>query len=92
MYAIRSYYAQFVKPIVKCNLQTTVAEAASLMDRKKMNLIFIADNDKMLGVVDDSDLRKRVLAKDKDGKSLLVEVMTVITSYSIHYTKLYEPV
>lgn len=68
--------SQFVKPIVKCNLQTTVAEAASLMDRKKMNLIFIADNDKMLGVVDDSDLRKRVLAKDKDGKSLLVEVMT----------------
>lgn len=68
--------SQFVKPIVKCNLQTTVAEAASLMDRKKMNLIFIADNNKMLGVVDDSDLRKRVLAKNKDGKSLLVEVMT----------------
>jgi len=68
--------SQFVKPIVKSNLQTTVAEVASLMDRKKMNLIFIADNDKMLGVVDDSDLRKRVLAKDKDGKSPVVEVMT----------------
>ncbi|WP_320040870.1 DUF294 nucleotidyltransferase-like domain-containing protein [uncultured Desulfobacter sp.] len=68
--------SQFVKPIVKSNLQTTVAEAALLMDRKKMNLIFIADNDKMLGVVDDSDLRKRVLAKGKDGKCPLVEVMT----------------
>ncbi|WP_287125464.1 DUF294 nucleotidyltransferase-like domain-containing protein [Desulfobacter sp.] len=68
--------SQFVKPIVKANLQATVAEAASLMDRKKMNLIFIADRDKMLGVVDDSDLRKRVLARDKDGKCLLVEVMT----------------
>ncbi len=68
--------SQFVKPIVKTNLQTTVAEAASLMDRKKMNLIFIADDDKMLGVVNDSDLRKRVLAKNKDGKSPLVDVMT----------------
>ena len=68
--------SQFVKPIVKSNLQTTVAEAASLMDRKKTNLIFIADNDKMLGVVNDSDLRKRVLAKNKDGKTLLVDVMT----------------
>ncbi|WP_321495323.1 DUF294 nucleotidyltransferase-like domain-containing protein [uncultured Desulfobacter sp.] len=68
--------SQFVKPIVKSNLQATVTEAASLMDRKKTNLIFIADNDKMLGVVNDSDLRKRVLAKGKDGKSLLVDVMT----------------
>ncbi|NDY70560.1 hypothetical protein DO021_02595 [Desulfobacter hydrogenophilus] len=68
--------SQFAKPIVKSNLQTTVTEAASLMERKKMNLIFIADNDKMLGVVNDSDLRKRVLAKGKDGKSPVVEVMT----------------
>jgi len=68
--------SQFVKPVVKTNLKATVAQAASLMDRKKMNLIFIADNDTMLGVVDDSDLRKRVLAKDKDGRCPLVDVMT----------------
>jgi len=68
--------SQFVKPLVKSSLHTTVAQAAALMDRKKMNLIFIADNDKMIGVVNDRDLRKRVLAKNRDGTSPLVDVMT----------------
>jgi PAS domain S-box-containing protein len=84
--------SQFVKPIVKCNLQTTVAEAAALMDRKKMNIIFIADNDKMLGVVNDSDLRKRVLARGKDGNSPLVEVMTSPIVCILNTSLLYEVV
>ena len=84
--------AQFVKPIVKTNLKTTVAQAAALMDRKKMNLIFIADDDNVLGVVNDSDLRKRVLAKNKDGRSLLVEVMTSPIIWIANTALLYEVV
>lgn len=66
----------FVRPFVQCTLDTTVGEAAALMTRNRQHIIFIAENNRIIGVLNDSDLRVRVLAKGMDAAVRVAEVMT----------------
>ena len=66
----------FVKEIVKCNLNTSIGEAVRLMTRKKQKILFITQDDKIIGVVNDSDLKYRVLAKDYNINLPVSNIMT----------------
>ncbi len=66
----------FVKDLVQCNIDTNVQEAALLMTRKHADALFISQNNDIIGIVTDSDLRTRVLAS-KEKLSLSVgKIMT----------------
>ncbi|MBT4729590.1 MAG: PAS domain-containing protein, partial [Bacteroidetes bacterium] len=51
----------FIKSFIKCDINHTAYIAAELMSRKKKNVIFVAQDDLIIGVVNDSDLRQRIL-------------------------------
>lgn len=52
-----------IEPMLKCDLNDSIAHAATIMTRKSQDIIFIANKDELLGVVNDHDLRVRVLAE-----------------------------
>ncbi|OCC22454.1 hypothetical protein MB02_16955 [Croceicoccus estronivorus] len=53
-----------------------IADAAKLMADKDVSTLPICDGTRLVGILTDKDLRRRVLAKDVDVNSPLVEVMT----------------
>ena len=66
----------FIKELIKCDIETSVQSAALTMTRKKQDIIFITQNDNIIGVVTDSDLRSRVLAKKIDPTGSIGQIMT----------------
>jgi signal-transduction protein with cAMP-binding, CBS, and nucleotidyltransferase domain/F0F1-type ATP synthase membrane subunit b/b' len=66
----------FVKELIKCNIETSVHNVALTMTRKNQDVIFITQNDNIIGIVTDSDLRSRVLAKNIDPASSVAQIMT----------------
>ncbi len=71
---------QPIKPlivdIVKCSIDTTIHDVAMLLTRKKRNVLFVQKNDAIIGVVNNSDLTRRVLAKNLDTQKPVIEIMT----------------
>ena len=53
------------KKIVKCTIDTSIQDAVKLMIRKKINILFIQKDKDIIGVVNNSDLKKRVLAENR---------------------------
>ena len=66
----------FLKGMVSCSMETSIAEAARIMSKKQVDVIFVHNKGKIIGVVNDSDFRKRVLANGIDSESEIVQVMT----------------
>lgn len=62
---------------VCCNLTDTVRDAAEIMSANQSKLICIKENEDVIGVLTDADLRSRVLAK---GEALDKPVYSVMTS------------
>jgi len=62
--------------VVRCSINTPIHEAARLMTRKKRNALFIHNDDEIIGIINDSDLKKRVLAKNLDVQKPVMEIMT----------------
>ena len=99
MYAIRSYYASS-----SFLLETQLKEGIVYGDRNYCNfwgyetlaLIPLKFEDKRQGLIQFNDTRKGVFSKELieylEGIALQIGIAIVITSYSIHYTKLYDPV
>lgn len=71
---------QPIKPLIndvkKCQVGTSIREAALFMARKKRNLIFISQGDEIIGVINNNDLKKRVLAAGIDPGTPVIEIMT----------------
>ena len=71
---------QSIKPlihdIIKCTVDTSIYDAASLMTRKKKNVLFVYKDSEIIGVINDSDLKKRVLATNLDTQRSVLEIMT----------------
>ena len=71
---------QPIKPLIndvtKCQVGTSIQEAALLMTRKKRNLIFVSQGDEIIGVINNNDLKKRVLAAGIDPGTPVIEIMT----------------
>jgi signal-transduction protein with cAMP-binding, CBS, and nucleotidyltransferase domain len=80
----------FIKPFIKCSFETTISEAAAYMSRKKQNIIFVNQDKNIIGVINDSDLRQRVLANELDTKVPVSQVMTAPVKSIKDNTLLYE--
>ena len=65
-----------IKEILKCPADKSIQEAASLMTRKNRKVLFIHQDNTIIGVINDSDLKKRVLAKNLDTQKPVIEIMT----------------
>ncbi len=66
----------FVKDILKCSVDTSIHQAAVLMTSKKRNVIFIHNDHEIIGVVNNNDLKKRVLAENVSATKSAMEIMT----------------
>jgi len=81
-----------ITDLVKCDLNTSISEAAKLMARKKQNVLFICQDQKIIGVVNDSDLRNRVLASGLNIDLPVVEIMSAPVKSIPENALLYEAV
>ena len=70
---IRSY----IREIITCGMSATIREAAALMTRKTRDVIFVQQNNQIIGTLNERDLKTRVLAA---GLSDATEVSAVMTS------------
>lgn len=66
----------FIEEIRKCSAETTVREAAAIMKRKDKNVLFISQGEEIIGVINNNDLKKRVLAENVSPDIPVVEIMT----------------
>ena len=66
----------FINDILKCTVETSIHDAALLMTRKKRNVLFIHQNNEIIGVVNNSDFKKRVLAENLNAQKSITEIMT----------------
>lgn len=66
----------FVKDLVKCDINTSIHDVALIMTQKNQNVIFITQNNNIIGIVTDSDLRSRVIAKNISSSGTIAQIMT----------------
>ncbi len=66
----------FITEFIKCDIETSIHDVASTMTRKNQEVIFITQNDNIIGIVTDSDLRSRVLSKKINPASSVAQIMT----------------
>jgi len=71
---------QPIKPLIndvrKCQVGTSIKEVALFMSRKKINSVFISQENDIIGVINNNDLKKRVLAAGIDPGTPVKEIMT----------------
>ncbi|MCA1746955.1 MAG: cache domain-containing protein, partial [Bacteroidales bacterium] len=65
-----------VSDLLKCPATTSIGDAARLMTRKKRNVLFVTQEESVIGVVNSNDLKKRVVAAGVDPSRPVMEVMT----------------
>lgn len=65
-----------IHDILKCSVDTCIRDAALLMTRKKRNVLFIHKENDIIGIINNSDLKKRVLATNLDAQKPVIEIMT----------------
>ena len=62
---------------VKCDVDSSIQDAARLMRREKCGSIFIQDKDRhYVGIVTDNDLRNKVVARGRDVKTAVGDIMS----------------
>lgn len=66
----------FVIDILKCSIETSVYDAALLMTRKKRSILFVHKENEIIGVINNSDFKKRVLAENRPTQIQVMEIMT----------------
>lgn len=62
--------------IVSIEPHRNVGDAARLMQQERVSSLLVLDNDRLVGILTDRDLRARVLAAGLDGQVSVGEVMT----------------
>ena len=62
-------------PVV-CKPTVSIQEAATVMSNEKVSCILVTEDDKIVGIATDKDLRNRVVAKGYDISKPLSEIMT----------------
>ncbi len=66
----------FIQEVRKCQAQATIREAAILMKRKDTEVLFISQGEEIIGVINNNDLKNRVLAENVSPEKPVVEIMT----------------
>jgi len=71
---------QPIKPLInnllKCAANATITSAAKLMTKRRRKILFIHQDQNIIGVVNDSDLKKRVLAQGMNADQPIINIMT----------------
>ena len=80
-------HSMFVKDIMSVNVVTmppdaTIFEVATSMSKMDIGSIIIADQDRPLGIITESDIVRRVIADEKDAKTTVAR--DVMSSPIIH--------
>lgn len=65
-----------IRKNVCCNLQTPIHEVAKLMTAQECKLVCVKENDEVIGIITDTDLRSRVLAQDKSTNKMVATIMS----------------
>jgi PAS domain S-box-containing protein len=65
-----------INEITKCSVDTSIFEAVSLMTRKKRNVLFVHKENEIIGIINNNDLKKRVLAQNLDTQKPIMEIMS----------------
>ncbi len=63
-------------PVISLSPADSVSDAAKLMSNHRISSLIILQNNQLVGILTDRDLRCRVLAKELDGRCLIKDVMT----------------
>ncbi len=58
------------KELETVDCQVTVYEAAQLMEKKKIGAVLATDEDEIVGIFSETDLLRKVIAKNSDPKSV----------------------
>lgn len=66
----------YVRGIVKCSIDSSVEQVIDLMTRKEKDIVFVVNNDVIVGVISESDLKNRVLAKNLELQKTALEIMS----------------
>jgi PAS domain S-box-containing protein len=64
------------RDILRCPASTTVKQAARIMTRKKRNVLFISQDNEIIGLITNNDLNRRALATGLDPETKVLEIMT----------------
>ncbi len=62
--------------LVTTPVNATVSEVAQIMARRRVSSALVLDKDQLVGIVTDRDLRTRVLARGRDGRVAIHEIMS----------------
>lgn len=65
-----------INELIKCPVDSSIIEAVLVMTRKKRNVIFVHKDNEIIGVINNNDLKKRVLAQNFNTQRLVIEIMT----------------
>jgi signal-transduction protein with cAMP-binding, CBS, and nucleotidyltransferase domain/PAS domain-containing protein len=65
-----------VRKNINCNLTASVQEAARLMTEKRSKIICVKQDEEIVGVITDTDLRSRGIANDNDPNKKVFNIMT----------------
>ena len=65
-----------IKEILKCPADKSIHDAAALMSRKNRKVLLIHQDNAIIGIINDSDLKKRVLAENLNPERPVIEIMT----------------
>jgi len=66
----------YVKDIVKCSIDSAIQHVIDLMTRKGRDIVFVCKDNAVIGAINESDLKKRVLAKNLDLQKTALEIMS----------------
>jgi len=66
----------FAREIRKCPSDASIKDAALMMTRKNRKALFIHQEDQIIGMINNNDLKSRVLAADLDPDQKVIEIMT----------------
>lgn len=68
--------SNYVRAIVKCSINSSIEQVIDLITRKERDIVFVAKDDVIVGIISESDLKNRVLAKDLDLQKTALEIMS----------------
>ncbi len=82
----------FVHQIIMCDVDTSIYQAVKFMSRKNSSALFIHKGDGIIGIINDSDLKNRVLAENFNTQKSVMDIMTAPVITLPENSLLYEAV
>jgi PAS domain S-box-containing protein len=65
-----------VRDVVTCSIDSSIEHVINLMTRKERDIVFVSRENTVIGVITESDLKKRVLAKNMNVQKPALEIMS----------------